>query len=77
MTGQGSSDLHGQHHRHRHTVACGGVRESSPRGLPHVETDSQFGAGPMGAFKCKIQEKITALDNAYNNVYNSTSATSG
>ena len=30
--------------------------------------DPQFGTGPMGAFKCKIQEKINALDNAYENV---------
>jgi hypothetical protein len=26
-----------------------------------------FGSGPLGAFKCKVQEKITALDAAYNN----------
>ncbi|VVC02618.1 Uncharacterised protein [Candidatus Burarchaeum australiense] len=27
-----------------------------------------FGSGPLGAFKCKVQEKINALDSAYNNV---------
>jgi len=27
--------------------------------------DSAFGTGPIAAFKCKLQEKITALDNAY------------
>lgn len=28
-----------------------------------------FGSGPLGAFKCKLQEKITALDTAYGNIY--------
>lgn len=28
-----------------------------------------FGNGPLGAFKCKVQEKINALDRAYNNVF--------
>lgn len=28
---------------------------------------SNFGSGPMGAFKCKVQEKIDALERAYNN----------
>ncbi|MCX8195223.1 MAG: hypothetical protein N3G22_03925 [Candidatus Micrarchaeota archaeon] len=28
-----------------------------------------FGSGPLGAFKCKIQEKIKALERAYNNIY--------
>ncbi|MFA6328606.1 MAG: hypothetical protein WCY41_04115 [Candidatus Micrarchaeia archaeon] len=27
--------------------------------------DSQFGQGPLAAFKCKLQEKISALDDAY------------
>lgn len=27
-----------------------------------------LGSGPLGAFKCKVQEKINALDRAYNNV---------
>ena len=30
--------------------------------------DTQFGKGPIGAFKCKLQEKINAIDNAYDNV---------
>lgn len=30
-----------------------------------------FGAGPLGAFKCKVQEKINALDRAYNNALES------
>jgi len=29
---------------------------------------SRFGIGPIGAFKCKLQEKITALDNVYTTV---------
>jgi len=32
--------------------------------------EAPFGSGPMGAFKCKLQEKISALDNAYENVKN-------
>jgi len=30
--------------------------------------DPQFGTGPIGAFKCKTQEKISAVDNAYDAV---------
>ena len=30
--------------------------------------EGSFGAGPIGAFKCKLQEKINALDNAYDSV---------
>ena len=30
--------------------------------------DSQFGKGPIGAYKCKLQEKIDAVDNAYDAV---------
>ena len=33
--------------------------------------DPQFGTGPIGAFKCKLQEKINAVDNAYDSVKNS------
>lgn len=33
-----------------------------------------FGSGPMGAFKCKVQEKISALERAYNNVVESNMA---
>ena len=29
------------------------------------EGDTQFGTGPIAAFKCKLQEKINALDNAF------------
>ncbi|MFA6214601.1 MAG: hypothetical protein WC717_04970 [Candidatus Micrarchaeia archaeon] len=29
------------------------------------EGTDEFGQGPIGAFKCKLQEKINALDNAY------------
>ena len=32
------------------------------------EGTSALGTGPIAAFKCKLQEKITALDNAYVNV---------
>ncbi len=32
------------------------------------DANPPFGAGPIGAFKCKVQEKIDALDRAYNNV---------
>ncbi|MFA5929875.1 MAG: hypothetical protein WC861_03245 [Candidatus Micrarchaeia archaeon] len=32
------------------------------------EGDPKFGKGPIGAFKCKLQEKISAVDNAYQNV---------
>ena len=39
------------------------------------QTDSQFGPGPLGAFKCKLQEKITALDNAYANIYEANKGT--
>ncbi len=30
--------------------------------------EGDFGQGPIGAFKCKLQEKINALDNAYADV---------
>jgi len=30
--------------------------------------ENPFGQGPIGAFKCKLQEKINALDNAYEQV---------
>jgi len=30
--------------------------------------EGDFGTGPIGAFKCKLQEKINALDNAYADV---------
>jgi hypothetical protein len=30
---------------------------------------SKFGTGPIGAFKCKVQEKITALDASYDKVF--------
>ncbi|VVB99924.1 Uncharacterised protein [uncultured archaeon] len=30
--------------------------------------NGDFGRGPLGAFKCKVQEKITALDVSYNNL---------
>lgn len=47
------------------TVSCSAVSSGSYA----VFTEAQFGGGPLGAFKCKIQEKITALDMAYNNVF--------
>ena len=37
--------------------------------VPRSQTDSQYGPGPLGAFKCTLQEKITALDNAYSSIY--------
>lgn len=34
----------------------------------NIWTDYGFGTGPLAAFKCKLQEKITALDRAYGNI---------
>ncbi len=36
----------------------------------NIWKDYGFGRGPLAAFKCKVQEKITALDTAYSNLYN-------
>lgn len=47
------------------TVSCGAEQS----GVYGIFSNTDFGGGPLGAFKCKIQEKITALDVAYNNVF--------
>ena len=52
------------------SVSCAAM----PTGKFELWQDSKFGSGPMGAFKCKVQEKITALDKAYDNVFNSNMA---
>ncbi|MEM4633594.1 MAG: hypothetical protein QW275_00380 [Candidatus Anstonellaceae archaeon] len=47
-------------------VACG----AAPNGKFLLwEAHPQFGTGPLGAFRCKLQEKITALDSAFNSIY--------
>ena len=46
------------------TISC----TAATGGVYHFFTDADFGGGPLGAYKCKLQEKITALDVAYNNV---------
>ncbi|MFA6490134.1 MAG: hypothetical protein WCT52_05660 [Candidatus Micrarchaeia archaeon] len=47
-------------------VACG----EAPNGVFSIwKVDPNFGVGPLGAFRCKLQEKITALDGAYDMVY--------
>lgn len=47
------------------SISCAAV----PTGrFPIWSGPEPFGSGPLGAFKCKTQEKITALDRAYNNV---------
>jgi hypothetical protein len=50
-------------------IPCAASDNGGGKEIFDIWQDSRFGAGPMGAFKCKIQEKITALDRAYNNVY--------
>ena len=45
---------------------------AAPEGVFRIwEDNGDFGPGPMEAFKCKVQEKISALDRAYNNVVQS------
>ena len=47
-------------------VACG----AAPNGVFSIwQNDPNFGIGPLGAFRCKLQEKITVLDGAYDEVY--------
>jgi len=49
-------------------VFCGapGVQN----GVFQLWTDyPDYGSGPLGAFRCKLQEKIIALDDAYSHVY--------
>jgi len=44
------------------SISCAAV----PNGIFKIwEGDTQFGSGPIAAFKCKLQEKINALDNAF------------
>ena len=52
MLGQGS------------TVACA----ASASGAYSVFDQTEFGGGPLGAYKCKLQEKITALESSYSNI---------
>ncbi|VVC01729.1 Uncharacterised protein [uncultured archaeon] len=46
-------------------VSCAAM----PSGYYKIFIDDAFGSGPLGAFKCKLQEKITALDKAYDNLF--------
>ncbi|MFA6907981.1 MAG: hypothetical protein WC263_04095, partial [Candidatus Micrarchaeia archaeon] len=51
------------------SISCAAATESVPAGRFTLwKGDPQFGRGPIGAFKCKLQEKISAVDNAYENV---------
>lgn len=51
----------------RSYVTCGAM----PDGKFNIWTgNKEFGAGPLGAFKCKLQEKISSLEKAYAQVYN-------
>jgi len=47
-------------------VSCGAVSGGK---FNLWSADSEFGTGPLGAFKCKVQEKITALDRAFDTIY--------
>lgn len=49
-------------------VACGAPE--IPGGSFQIWNEyPPYGTGPLGAFRCKLQEKITALDSAYDAVY--------
>jgi len=46
-------------------IPCG----AAPLGKFYIWSDNgEFGAGPIGAFKCKLQEKISGLEGAYGEV---------
>ena len=71
-TGNGAAgtamDFMGQVIGANSAVACGAPGIAG--GTFYVwNTQSEFGPGPLGAFKCKMQEKITALDDAYEHIY--------
>ena len=46
------------------TISC----TAASNGVYSIFNNGAFGGGPLGAFKCKLQEKITALDRAYSNI---------
>ena len=43
------------------TVAC----SAAPNGQFEIWGDSQFGTGPIGAFKCKVQSNIDSAESCY------------
>jgi hypothetical protein len=64
-TGSGM-DFMGDIIGHSSAVACG----AAPTGVFNLwKASDDFGIGPLGAFRCKIQEKINVLDSAYDAVY--------
>jgi hypothetical protein len=64
LTSGSAIDLMGEAIGKGSTVACA----AADGGQYRVFGSVQFGGGPLGAFKCKVQEKITALDSAYRNI---------
>ncbi len=53
------------------SIACSAVST----GRYYFWNENAFGGGPIGAFKCKVQEKITALDKQYWNIFNANMGT--
>jgi hypothetical protein len=53
------------------SIACSAVSS----GRYYFWSAPDFGGGPIGAFKCKVQEKITALDKQYWNIFNANMGT--
>lgn len=49
------------------SIAC--AASDNGNGQYFIFSPSKYGTGPIGAFKCKLQEKITALDKAYDRVF--------
>ncbi len=47
------------------TISCSAAEQGR---MMIWDENEPFGSGPIGAFKCKVQAKINALDRAYNNV---------
>ncbi|MEM4554389.1 MAG: hypothetical protein QXT25_00880 [Candidatus Anstonellaceae archaeon] len=52
------------------SVACNAV----PGGRYYIWKTADYGGGPIGAFKCKIQEKVSALDRHYANIFKANKA---
>ncbi|MCX8197212.1 MAG: hypothetical protein N3G80_02765 [Candidatus Micrarchaeota archaeon] len=52
------------------SVACNAV----PGGRYYFWNMQAYGGGPIGAFKCKTQEKIDALDRQYDNIFKANKA---
>ena len=50
------------------TIRC--AADGVPGGTYNIWVDYGYGPGPLGAFKCKVQEKINALDATYRDIYN-------